>query len=324
MSLARAFTTRRGVKKSEISASPQRGPAPKHSFSVGNLRSKISAPVELISTTNMLSYNAPDIYPSNASASSDSESATTASTPPTSPDTSSIESSPTTVEPNHLSGYFSAAVDRQSTSLPKHSASVKHSSSVRHSASTSHSTATTSTSTSTHRSASTRQSTSSSISSDPSAPAVPQRALSHTKKSHEIVSRKLSISRMSSQKNSISTRSSLLMFSSNVDTIAEQQPLEQLKVQSPVRPQMQSNVHVQSWMQKNEPHPFGNELAKVSEIAEEFGVKDKMQVIDQEEQEMISRGLFKFCAEDYMKEIHGLFVSTFYDTKQPSIATMWI
>ncbi|KAH8803110.1 hypothetical protein F5884DRAFT_681992 [Xylogone sp. PMI_703] len=253
MSLARAFT-KRGAKKSDISApSPQRsGLAPKHSFSVGNLRSKISAPVELLSTTNMLSYNAPDLFPSNASANSDSESATTASsTPPTSPDTSSIEeSSPTTVEPNHLSG------------------------------------------------ASTRQSASSSISSiDPSAPVVPQRAPSHTKKSHEVMSRKLSMSRMSAQKNSISTtRSSLLMFSSNVDTIAEQQP----------------------------PHPFGNELAKVSEIAEEFGVKDKMQVIDQEEQEMISRGLFKFCAEDYIKEIQGLFVSAFQDAKPSRSAAMWI
>lgn len=97
------------------------------------------------------------------------------------------------------------------------------------------------------------------------------------------------------------------MFNSNVDTIAEQQ---QQQVPAPAE-------------SISEPHPFGDELAKVSEIAEEFGIKEKMQVIDEEEQELISRGLFKFCAEDYMKEIHGLFVSAFHDTK-PSRAPMWI
>jgi hypothetical protein len=72
-------------------------------------------------------------------------------------------------------------------------------------------------------------------------------------------------------------------------------------------------------------HPFGNELAQVSELAEEYGInKEKLAVIDEEEQELISRGLFKFRAEDYMSEIHGLFVSAFSESRPPAMATMWI
>jgi len=84
-------------------------------------------------------------------------------------------------------------------------------------------------------------------------------------------------------------------------------------------------------MRKPEPvaeeHPFVQELAQVSEIAEEYGLKDKLQVIDEEEQELASRGLCKFSADDYLGEIQALF-SKFYDV--PSVrhaipaATAWI
>jgi hypothetical protein len=122
MSLSRAFTTRRSRGGSDSTPEmPKRSLTAKHSFS-GTIRHKISAPIELISTTNMLSYNAPDIFPSNSSStSSNSEddsdrSPSSSSTPLTSPDTSSIESSsPTSPEPNHLSCYFGAP-SRQSAS----------------------------------------------------------------------------------------------------------------------------------------------------------------------------------------------------------------
>jgi hypothetical protein len=98
---------------------------------------------------------------------------------------------------------------------------------------------------------------------------------------------------MSSSKNSTSTaRSSINMFSSNVDN--------------------------------PEQHPFGNELAQVSELAEEYGIsKEKLAVVDEEEQELASRGLFKFRAEDYMSEIQGLFLSAFGDSR-PTMSSMWI
>lgn len=251
MSLARAFTTKRS-KVREISAPlPHRSMTMKQ-FPTGTIRHKISAPVELVSTTNMLSYNAPDIHPRTASLSSqssgnDSDSVPSlTSSPVTSPDDSSAGSSPTSPEPNHLSCYFVGS-GRQSTS------------------------------------------------SSEDAPIIPVRALSHTKKSHEMLSRKRSISRMSSGKNSVTSfaRDSIKMFSANVESTSGP-----------------------------EPHPFGNELAQVTELAEEYGVQDNMQIVDEEERELVSRGLFKFDAEDYMSEIESYFTAAFCDPAP--MRTMWI
>lgn len=265
--LGRAFTTKRGPKPADISTPvPKRSQTTKQQ-SMGNLRNKISAPLELISTTNMLSYNAPDIYPavrhasstsSRSSKSSNDESdrsPTSVSTPLTSPDTSSIESSPTSLEPNHLSCYFGGP-SRQSNSSQE-------------------------------------------------APVIPQRALSHTKRTAEILAHKRSNSRISSGKSSISSRisspknsmsqarSSINMFAANIETV--------------------------------EPHPFGQELAQVSEIAEEYGLSEQMAVLDPEEQELTARGLFKFSAEQYINDIQDLFMTAFSEpAPRPAMATMWI
>src|SRR5947199_305599 len=81
------------------------------------------------------------------------------------------------------------------------------------------------------------------------------RAPSHTKKTHEMLHRKHSISRLSSGKNSISTvaRDSVQKFS--------------------------ANVHASSGP---EPHPFGHELAQVTELAEEYSAQGRLHVIDEE------------------------------------------
>ncbi len=250
MSLARAFTTKRS-KPPQISAPMTSRSMTTKQFPAGTIRHKISAPVELISTTNMLSYNAPDIYPRSSSSSSqsgdesDSLPALTSSTS-TTPDNSSAGSSPNSPEPNHLSCYFDGS-GRQSTSSAE------------------------------------------------DAPMIPQRALSHTKKTHEMLSRKRSQSRMSSGKNSVTSfaRDSIHMFSPNVEAASGP-----------------------------EPHPFGNELAQVTELAEEYGVQGSMQIIDQEEHDLISRGLFKFDAEDYMTEIESFFTDAFCDPSP--MRTMWI
>jgi len=69
-------------------------------------------------------------------------------------------------------------------------------------------------------------------------------------------------------------------------------------------------------------HPFGHELAQVSELAEEYGIsKEKLAIVDEEEQDLISRGLFKFRAEDYMSEIHGLFVHAFGESRPRPMAS---
>jgi len=68
-------------------------------------------------------------------------------------------------------------------------------------------------------------------------------------------------------------------------------------------------------------HPFGNELAQVTELAEEYGIQGEMKVIDEEEQELLSKGLFKFGANDYVNEILGFFEEAFMEDRR---AAMWI
>lgn len=51
-------------------------------------------------------------------------------------------------------------------------------------------------------------------------------------------------------------------------------------------------------------HPFSRELAKVEEVAERFGATSI--VLDEEENEMMSKGLQKFSVDDYLAEITGL------------------
>jgi hypothetical protein len=163
-SLTKAFTKR--SKRPQVSA-----PIPHREghtvYSSGTIkRGKISGPVELLSTTNQLVYNAPDIHPPTSSSSSSSSlrssngsepshSPYTMHSPITSPEVSSVEASPVVAEPNHLSAYFKT---------PKRSATV------------------------------TSTSTTTSYSSD--SPAIPHRSLSHTKKTHQDLAQKKSRSRM--------------------------------------------------------------------------------------------------------------------------------
>jgi len=264
MSLSRAFTTKKRSPKTSDEASPTSPSGPKRSlttkqpFRSGTIRHKISSPIELISTTNMLSYNAPDIYPKSAASSKSSSSSGRSSNSdddsdrsPVSPESpissvggSLVGSTPSSPEPNHLSCYFGSS------------------------------------------------------SGDEAAPKIPKRALSHTKRNAEILARKRSVSRMSSPKNSISTvRSSIQMFAANAEA-----------------------------KEQSEQHPFGNELAQVSEVAEDYGIsKETIAVVDEEEQDLISRGLFKFRAEDYMSEIQGFLLNAFGDARPAMTASsMWI
>jgi len=71
-----------------------------------------------------------------------------------------------------------------------------------------------------------------------------------------------------------------------------------------------------------EQHPFGNELAKVSELVEEFGSPIQLAPVDEEELELVSKGLCKFGADDYMNELQGLYITAFGDI--PQMSTVWI
>ncbi|KAJ5865022.1 uncharacterized protein N7529_006938 [Penicillium soppii] len=250
--LSRAFTRRN--KRPEVSAPmPYRGEGHTRLNSGSIKRSNISGPLQLLSTTNMLAYNAPDIRSASSSASSlrsdDAFSPQSYASSMSSPDVSPYESSP--VEANPLTSYF-----------PKRSATV-----------TSHP----------------RSSTSST-----DAPVIPQRALSHTKRSHQELARNRSVSRMSPP------------------------PLHAPRSTPTIRASEQFFQPEQPFVQPE--HPFSKELAQVNEVAEEFG---GLNMLDEEERILHEKGLLKFSAKDYLVEVEELYSSIFDDDTRGSLYTSW-
>ncbi|KAJ4287993.1 hypothetical protein N0V90_012009 [Kalmusia sp. IMI 367209] len=272
MSIARSFTKR--IKRPSNDASNPSTPAlpPARSQSVRSPglaidRAKISAPVALVSTTNMLSYNAPDIatikIPSSSTASTHSADdsdhsvstrsrASSHASRDTLTDASSVSSSPTSPAPNHLSGYFAAANKN-----------------IRKSASSGN-----------------LQQLKEQVEEEPAVPAIPERALSHSKRAHERLAQKRSLQNISrsSTRSSREHRTSLDMFNSAI---------------------------------KEETHPFGKELEQLNEIAEEFGGVVRDAEIEADLAVIRERNLATFCAADYLAEIQPLF-STRFGIPQPA------
>lgn len=296
MSLARALTTRRAKQPSVDMSLPQRSNtvAKGHSYS-GSIRNKISSPMELTHTTNMLAYNAPDLYPKSASSSSfksdddESESPrTSTSSPPTSPDIPSVEDRPNSPEPNHLSCYFAVPGQKLPT-----------------------------------------------IESEP--PVIPKRAPSHTKKAsfEHRASRTPRLSNRSSS--SVSTKGSISLSrspsaSTTATSLSSGSMSRKRSVPSlPLTPAITSPPATRTSPsfrraadRHEKQHPFGQELAQVTEIAEEFGVKEKLNVLDEEERELISKGLCRFRPEDYLSEIQGLFSTFFKPEPMQAQQPVWI
>ncbi|KAI2793286.1 hypothetical protein POX_b03340 [Penicillium oxalicum] len=251
--LTRAFTKR--SKRPEVSAPMPHRNQGHMRFNSGSInRSNISGPVQLISTTNMLAYDAPDIHPSASSSSSslrsgddfDTGSPLSYSSSVTTPDVSPSDPFPVDA---HSASYF-----------PKRSATV-----------TSYP----------------RSSTTSSSSND--APLVPQRALSHTKRSHQELARKRSQHRMSPP------------------------PLAAPR-SNPIMRASQDVLYADN-------HPFSKELEQVNEVAEEFGATH---IMDEEELLLQRKGLKKFTVEDYLCEIESVYGSVFDDCPGPVSVGAWL
>ncbi|TQS37124.1 hypothetical protein Golomagni_02414 [Golovinomyces magnicellulatus] len=231
MSLSRALTVIRSRKVSDTTPVPTRNLTLKRTAATGTIRHKISAPMELISTTNMISYNAPNIAPpviaSSHSDSGDSDMSLVESlTPVTSPDSSSTElSSSPRPKPNHLSCYFGSPICGDE------------------------------------------------------APSIPQRAPSHTKSSENIET--LVRKRFPSREIKPMARSSIVMFSPEIETISN---------------------HV----------PSIQELDPCSEL--EQGKETIPSVIRHvEESNLISRDFYRFPAEDYIHDIDEIYCLIFGD-----------
>ncbi|OBT66616.1 hypothetical protein VE03_03944 [Pseudogymnoascus sp. 23342-1-I1] len=275
MALSRAFTTRKGSKSANPPPPPTRSLTTKHSFSAtGGIRPKISGPMELLSTTNMLSYNAPDLHPistSPISSGDESEVPSMSHSTSTTPDSSvrgsgSSSSTPISPSPNHLSSYF----DNANNKAPIVTA----------------------------------------ITSD-AAPSIPQRAMSHTKKSHEILSRQRS-TRQSHTSNPSTTSTST---STRKPSISH--PRTSIDFFSPSAPAFDTTAN-----------PFTNELAQVRELAEEYSGGAARRAISEEEEDLYARGLYKFSAAEYMAEIEPLYCEMVGKKmkvqQQPASTMMWI
>ncbi|KXJ95940.1 hypothetical protein Micbo1qcDRAFT_29982 [Microdochium bolleyi] len=286
MSLARAFTTRRGKQPSvDMGFIPQRSNTSARGRT-DSIRNKISAPMGLTHTTNMLAYNAPDLYPKSAgsttSSRSDDESdtATNASSPPTSPDVGTTPDRAESPEPNHLSCYFTAPGQKAFPSTAP-------------------------------------------------APAIPKRAPSHTKKaSMDNLAGHVSTRLSNQSSNSASTKSSSVVSrSASISTTSTSASAlsPALKSPAPSAPPTPSHSVRRRTAERPElTHPFGQELAQVSEIAEEFGIREKIQITDEEEKELSAKGLFKFQAEDYINEVQSIFTNFFDPEPKSASGPIWI
>lgn len=297
-SLSRAFTSRRIRMSNDLSDSskmPQRSNTTK---APQNLRHKISAPMQLVHTTNMLSYNAPDLPRTTRSNSTNSKSDedsdvpyTAHSTPPTSPDVSPGEA--LSVQPNHLSTYF-VAPGKPFTAA----ATVKL-----------------------------------------EAPVIPKRSPSHTKKnSYDAIARQRSISRMSKDSDhSLSTKaSSTFSRSSSTSTTAsltsrasasrlQKQAVPPMPATMLVAPPPPAPITMHQQLTQNDPHPFGQELAQVTELAEEYGVKGHMKSLDDDDEYLETRGLAKWSPSEYLSEIQSLTASFFPESLNiKPAAPLWI
>lgn len=268
MSLMRALTKR--SKRPEISPlSPTRaGSVRQPGQSID--RSKISSPVALISSTSALSYDAPDIAtmrhvsPSSTSTASsrssvnDSDASSTSNRSlETLTDASSVDSPPPS--PNHLSCYFEAANPPATKTVRRSQSSVSF-----------------------------REKT---VSVENAlAPAIPQRALSHSKKAHEQLARKRSLQHMKT---------------SSVDSLQR----TSYEYRASREPRIAS---IDMFTGSVEPHhPFGKELEQLDEVAEEFTSTLREAEMDEDTRIIQQKGLMKFCAADYMMEIQPLFTDMF-------------
>ena len=249
MSLARAFTKR--IAKRDDHDLPNRSKTVR--YAAGTIRrDMISLPTELISTTNVQALNAPDIATLNKSSMSSGSSVS-----------SQNESDFSTFDKSFLSDFDktdSSSIETSSPATPVTppmnltddffgTKGIPEPIKI--------------------------------LDSLPDAPAVPQRAPSHSKKAHVELSRKRSVQRMSPPPSTI-----------------------------PERPRNSAE-----FFGAGDAHPFGKELAKVNEVAEEFGAVRT--VMDEEEQEIRDKGYHVFSVDDYINELIGCYGGVFDNTLGP-------
>ncbi|KAK5116270.1 hypothetical protein LTR85_009242 [Meristemomyces frigidus] len=132
-------------------------------------------------------------------------------------------------------------------------------------------------------------------------PRIPQRGPSHSKKAHEHIHRKNSVRRMLSPPPSAREAIRDVVRSST-------------EIFSPTR---------SAFVEAPKESPFGNELAQLDAVAEEFGHVVRDAETDADMVCMQSRGLAHFAASDYLSEIQSLIYDTFAESSSPEFGG-WI
>jgi len=274
--------------------SPPRSASMRHNKRSVDIK-KISGPMQLLSTTNMLTYNAPDVAviqaqrkasrsvssgSSSASVNDDDASSTSSRFRDThSTDASSVGSISPVASPHN----------EEKMAFFESSPAFKGASTLRRSISTLE-----------VRQPSLAEESPEDLQRSES-PAIPQRHPSHSKKAHTELARKRSMQVMSSSSmnraHSVAStssarresRSSLDFFNGN-----HGEPVPSITTTPATTPPA---------------HPFGKELEQLDEVAEEFTAATNDAERKADMQAMQQRGLARFCAADYIDEISPLFSS---------------
>jgi len=129
-----------------------------------------------------------------------------------------------------------------------------------------------------------------SIEEEATVPAIPERALSHSKRAHERLAKQRSLqtikphSSLNSVRSSREQRTSVDMFRANV---------------------------------ADDTHPFGKELEQLNEVAEEFGGAVRDAEVEADMVAIREHGLATFCAADYLQEISSLVSNHFGYPRMP-------
>lgn len=76
----------------------------------------------------------------------------------------------------------------------------------------------------------------------------------------------------------------------------------------------------------NETHPFGRELAQVSELAEEYSAQGRVAIMDEELQYLESRGLVRLSVSDYLGAVQSISTAFFPEENRTAAAAapLWI
>lgn len=158
-------------------------------------------------------------------------------------------------------------------------------------------------------------------------PALPARALSHSKRAHERMAAKRSMtvtgrpgSRSSAGSSSARSRSTHERKPSigreqrsSIEMFRDMQNFQPPPTQ-PAQPKQR---------EQHSSHPFGRELQQLNEIVEEFGGVVRDAETEADLNAMRKRNLAAFCAADYLSEIRPLF-STRFGIPQQAAPMAWI